>query len=141
MPNVALAPFKIPKRDHDHVGLYYNADMDLSYCGERSGLLVPWFLEITELIEEHEPELAGTDELIQVIADAMDRTYGYGGFAHYPFTGIVTLAGHYNSQDGDESLPPLVTAVYENVTMRVYDYSIVSLVDNTNGHQKIARFD
>jgi len=141
MPNVALAPFKIPKQDHDHVGLFYNPDMGLSYCGERSGLLLPWFLEITELIEENEPELAGTNELIQVIADAMDKTYGYGGFAHYPFNGIVTLAGNYNSQDGDESLPPLVTAVYENVTMRVYEYAIVSLVDTTNGHQKIARFD
>jgi|SaaInlStandDraft_1057018.scaffolds.fasta_scaffold100318_3 hypothetical protein len=143
MPNDALtlAPFKIPKHDHDHVGLYYNSDKGLQYCGDCSGLLLPWFVEITEIIGENEPELAGTHELIQVIADAMDSTYGYGGFAQYPFSGIITLAGYYNSQDDDPPMEPLISATYENVTMCIYDYSIIALVDNTNGHQKIARFD
>ena len=141
MQALTLSQFTIPKRSHDHVALFYNTDKGLQYCGDCSGLILPWFIEITELIQENEPELAGTNELIQVIADAMDNTYGYGGFAQYPFNGIVTLAGFYNSQDGDETMPPLVSAMYENVTMRIYDYSIVSLVDTTNGHQKIARFD
>ncbi|MEK9699205.1 MAG: hypothetical protein VW270_25735 [Candidatus Poseidoniales archaeon] len=138
---LTLSRFNIPKRDTDHVDLFYNTNKGLQYCGDCSGLILPWFVEITDLIQENEPELAGTEELIQVIADSMDKTYGFGGFAHYPFSGIITLAGYYNSQDDDPDMEPLVSATYSNVTMRIYDYSIVSLVDSTHGHQKIARFD
>jgi len=141
MEALTLSQFTIPKQSHDHVALFYNTDKGLGYCGHCSGLILPWFIEITELIQENEPELAGTDELIYVIADAMDEAYGYGGFKQYPFSGIITLAGFYNSQDGDETMAPLISAMYENVTMRIYDYAIVSLVDTTNGHQLIARFD
>lgn len=141
MSDVNIARFKIPKQDTDHLDLFYNTTLGLQYCGEYSGLILPWFSKITGLINENEPELAGTTELIQVIADAMDETYGYGGFSKHSFNGVISLAGVYNSQDGDEPLTPMITAVYENVTMRVYDYSIVSLVDTIHGTQKISRFD
>ena len=139
MPDIA--PFKIPKQDTDHLSLFYDPNLGLQYCGERAGLILPWFSEITSLIKENEPELAGTDELIQVIADSMDKTYGHGGFSKHSFDGVISLAGVYNSQHGDEPMDPMITAVYENVTMRVYDYAIVSLVDTTHGTQKISRFD
>ena len=141
MPDATIAPFTIPKQDTDHLDLFYNLTLGLQYCGESSGLILPWFLEITSLINECEPELVGSTELIRVIADAMDATYGYGGFSKHSFDGVISLAGVYNSQDGDEPMTPVVTAVYENVTMRVYHYSIVSLVDTIHGTQKISRFD
>jgi hypothetical protein len=135
-------PFNFSRSPTDHVQLRYNNELDLQYCGESCGLIVPWFVEITGLIDENEPELAGTEELIELIAKSMDDTYGHGGFNQYPFSGDVMLSGVYRADnDEDPPLDPLVHAIYENVHMYVYPYAITALVDTNNGNQKIARFD
>ena len=134
--------FNFTRSPTDHVQLRYNNELELQYCGESCGLIVPWFVEITGLIDENEPELSGTAELIELIAKSMDDTYGHGGFNQYPFTGDVMLSGVYRADnDEDPPLEPLVQAIYENVHMYVYPYAITALVDTNNGNQKIARFD
>ena len=134
--------FHFSRSPDQHVTLKYNPEYDLQYCGESSGLIVPWFVEITGLIDENEPELSGTKELIELIAKSMDDAYGHGGFNAYPFTGDIMLSGVYRADnDEDPPLDPLVQVIYENVHMYVYPYAITGLVDIHNGNQKIARFD
>ena len=135
-------PFNFSRAPAAHVQLRFNPEYDLQYCGESCGLIVPWFVEITGLIDENEPELSGTEELIELIAKSMDDTYGMGGFGPYPFGGDVMLSGVYRADnDEDPPLDPLVHAIYENVHLYVYPYAITALVDTNNGNQKIARFD
>lgn len=134
--------FNFSRSPDYHVTLKYNPEFPLQYCGESSGLIVPWFVEITQLIDDNEPELSGTEELIELIAKSMDDVYGHGGFNMYPFSGDVMLSGVYRADnDEDPPLEPLVQAIYENVHLYVYPYAITALVDTTNGNQKIARFD
>jgi len=134
--------FHFSRSPDGHVTLKFNPEYDLQYCGESAGLIVPWFVEITGLIDENEPELSGTEELIELIAKSMDDTYGFGGFGVYPMSGNVMLSGVYRADnDEDPPLDPLVQGIYENVHLYVYPYAITALVDTNTGKSKIARFD
>ena len=75
------------------------------------------------------------------IADGMDDAYQYGGFAAYPWPGSITDFGIYQSDDGDDDMPPLVRFIFDGFECFVYQYAITAIRDRATRRTKIARFD
>ena len=78
---------------------------------------------------------------LENIADGMDDAYQYGGFSAYPFPGSITDFGIYQSDDGDDDMPPLVRFIFDGFECFVYQYAITAIRDRATRQTKIARFD
>jgi hypothetical protein len=83
------------------------------------------------------------------VADGMDDAYQYGGFSAYPCPGSITDFGIYQSDDGDDDIPPLVRFIFAGFELFVYchsvtwsdEYVIAAIRDRATRQTKIARFD
>jgi hypothetical protein len=83
------------------------------------------------------------------IADGMDDAYQYGGFAAYPsrqhyrrrYLPKRRRYLLYQSDDGDDDMPPLVRFIFDGFECFVYQYAITAIRDRATRQTKIARFD
>jgi hypothetical protein len=111
----------------------YNTEDYPNVTREYLGLIPEFFMEATHA--QRWPS-----DTLQLVADAMDSLYGYGGF-RFPFGGTVTDTGTYTTPD-DPDLTPYATITYlDKYTLYCYPYAITALRDNETGETKIGRFD
>jgi hypothetical protein len=116
----------IPNTDH-----YANSTRE--DLAEACGFIPQFFVNATM-------ELESANEEIEILADAMDSIYGYGGFS-VPFEGTVSDTGVYSSPyEEDEDLQPYATLYSRGYTCYIYPYAITAIVRD-NGDTKIGRFD
>jgi hypothetical protein len=112
----------------------YNTKDYPNVTREHLGLLPEFFMEATHVSG------GPVYDTLQLVADAMDSLYGYGGF-RFPFDGTVTDTGVYTTPE-DPDLTPYATITYlDKYTLYCYPYAITALRDNETGETKIGRFD